>query len=79
MKLKRGYWKLIKDEIESPLTTGVEITRGIDEDSVVMTIIVKSQALVEHYGTPEMRKDFIPFYTPMDIAPGEYNRDKEIS
>ena len=49
MKLKRVYMKLIKDEINNPLTSGVEITRKLAEpDGTVLVITIKQE-------------DFIPF------------------
>lgn len=50
---------MIKDEVNSPLTSGVEISRRLAEpDGTVLVITIKQE-------------NFIPFYTPMDIAPGE--------
>lgn len=68
MKVKRKYarelMKLVKQEIKNPLTSGVEITRKFDEpDGTVLVISIKQE-------------NFIPFFSPMDIAPGEVNANK---
>lgn len=59
MNIKRKYLKMIKHEINSPLTSAVEISRRLGEpDGTVLVITIKQE-------------NFIPFYNPMDIAPGE--------
>lgn len=73
MKISKKYMKLIEQEIKSPLTTGVTISRNLDTGGTELVIRIRQVAPVELYGTAEMRKDagFIPFYQPMDIPPPE--------